>query len=97
MPTSLVHENVIFEDQTIHLTGNAYIDCTFRRCNFVVSGLPIVLRGCVANACVWHIDLVFSDVKRWKAFVEQIAPMISDSLPAVPYQKGNRKRQKTKS
>jgi hypothetical protein len=35
-----------FENETIKLDGNEYIDCTFRECEFVYAGYgPVIMRG----------------------------------------------------
>lgn len=33
---NLFHQERVFEDQVVYLSGNVYFDCVFRRCTLVV-------------------------------------------------------------
>ena len=84
MAISLVHENIVFQDQVVYLAGNSYFDCTFRRCTLVFRDNIGPLTGCTFESCVWHIDLIVSDYVFWDEFVKGLAPMIGKSLPRPP-------------
>ena len=43
-----------FTNRTIHLDGNAYVDCIFRGCRIVYGGTnPVVLGNNVYDDCTW--------------------------------------------
>ena len=50
------HENQQFSDQTLHLSGHAYLDCTFERCTLLVTNTPFYLEGCTFISCNWHLN-----------------------------------------
>lgn len=82
MSVLLVHENVIFEDATVYLTGNAYFDCTFRRCTLIVREPAMVLTGCeFDSSCIWHIDMIIHDHEMWAAFLKTFSEFIAKTLP----------------
>ncbi len=82
MPILLSHNEAIFEDQTVYLTGHAYIGCTFRRCTLVMrSAGDVILNSCHFEACVWHLDLLISDHHVWDEFGRTVAPLIHQALP----------------
>ena len=78
---SLVHENVTFEDQVVHLNGHVYFDCTFQQCTLVFRGFPCTMSGCHFDNCVWHIDFIAHDHNQWSEFVETLVPSIEQTLP----------------
>ena len=84
MSTLLLHKNTVFEDQVIFLADNAYIECTFKRCTFMFRETPSILDRCTFDSCVWHLDLLVSDRQAWARFVQNIVPMIGQSLPQTP-------------
>lgn len=79
---NLVHEEKVFSDCTVYLTGNSYYDCKFYRCTFVVreGGIPAMV-GCHIECCVWHLDLLVSDHRTWDSFVRIMVPLVQQSLP----------------
>ena len=50
------HEKTTFEDQTVYLTGHAFIDCRFLRCTVVNAGTPYHVEGCTFEACNFRIE-----------------------------------------
>jgi len=51
------HEKRNFVGQTVHLAGNAFIDCTFDSCTLVLTGSPFVFHGqCRLQRCNWRIE-----------------------------------------
>jgi hypothetical protein len=82
MPVILRHDNVTFEDQTIYLTGSAYIGCTFRRCTLVLMGFPPpMLDNCTIDSCVFHLNLVISDVDQANELRKVLEKLMIPSLP----------------
>ncbi len=51
------HEKRTFVAQTVHLAGNAYVDCTFDSCTLVLTNSPFVFSGkCLVQRCNWRIE-----------------------------------------
>ncbi len=51
------HEKRSFTAQTVHLAGNAFVDCTFDSCTLVLSNAPFVFSGqCRVQRCNWRIE-----------------------------------------
>ena len=84
MGTLLLHHDKVFEDQTLYLTGNAYIGCTFKRCALVLKGVVAQIERCAFESCIWHLDFVVHDSDKLNQFVSHTAPFIAKSLPKAP-------------
>ena len=85
----LVHEHRTFEDQTVYLTGNVYIDCHFTHCVLVVRDRWVPqMSNCKVKACLWHLDILVQDYREWQEFLAGLAPKITASLPHAPGDKG---------
>lgn len=50
------HENVTFTNQTVYVSGQAFIKCTFVACTLVLRENVYHLDGCRFDRCNWHID-----------------------------------------
>lgn len=51
------HEKRSFVAQTVHLAGNAFVDCTFDSCTLILSNAPFVFHGqCRVQRCNWRIE-----------------------------------------
>ena len=50
------HEDMNFESQTIMLSGNAYLNCTFSSCTLIFTNVGFVLNGCRFENCNWHMN-----------------------------------------
>lgn len=83
---TLLHEGVTFEHQSIYLSGHSYENCVFRRCTLVVKDFSAigVVRNCQFEACVWYLNVMVHDAAAWRMFLEHLAPVISQVLPAGP-------------
>lgn len=57
------HENKTFESETVMLSGNAYIRCTFNSCTLLLMNLAAHMENCSFNNCHWHFNylLVWGD------------------------------------
>lgn len=77
-PTLLTkHEDQVFQDQAVFLTGHAYIRCTFIRCTVVFNGLPILLDSSSFESCNWRLDcMVLWGDPSTHASVREIIEMI---------------------
>ena len=77
----LFHENKVFEDQTVYLSGNSYFDCEFRRCVFIFRGDYGPLSNCKFDSCIWHLDFLVHDHKIWSEFLGGLGKKIAEGLP----------------
>lgn len=64
------HENETFENQTVYLSGQAFIHCKFNGCTVVVRESPYHLDGCTFERCNWHVDwlVLWGDEKAIREF-----------------------------
>jgi hypothetical protein len=83
MPALLRHDNVTFEDETLCVTGNAYVGCRFERCTLqFVGGVQSYFDRCTFTNCVWHFNVVISDSAQADALVELINRCVYRSVPS---------------
>ena len=52
------HENVTFTNQTIYISGQAFIGCTFQGCTLILRETIYHLQNCTFERCNWHVDWV---------------------------------------
>ncbi|MSQ91011.1 MAG: hypothetical protein EXS01_06445 [Phycisphaerales bacterium] len=51
------HEKRSFVAQTVHLAGNAFVDCSFDSCTLVITNSPFVFSGqCRVQRCNWRVE-----------------------------------------
>src|SRR6476646_1863698 len=73
------HENETFQNQTVYISGQAFINCTFIACTLVLRETIYHLQSCSFERCNWHVDLVLMwgssesirEVKALVAMIEQ--------------------------
>ena len=69
------HDNVTFTNQTVYISGQAFIRCNFVACTLVLRGETVYhLEECSFDRCNWHIDTVMlwgsaESVRQVKAIV----------------------------
>ena len=71
------HENEQFMNQTVYISGQAFIGCTFTACTLVLRETPYHLDGCTFERCNWHVDWVLmwgspESLREIKALVSMI-------------------------
>jgi hypothetical protein len=71
------HEGETFRNQTIYISGQAFIRCTFTACTLVLRETVYHLEGCSFERCNWHVDWVLmwgspESVREIKALVGMI-------------------------
>jgi len=71
------HEGVTFQDQTVYISGQAFVRCTFRACTLVLRETVYYLGGCTCDRCNGHVDRVLmwgspESVQEVKALVNMI-------------------------
>ncbi len=83
MTVLAIHDDVVFDDAVIYLTGNAYRGCKFNRCTFVLRSDVYLLSSCHFATCTWHIDLLIHDKKQVEFLIGFLSEMIKPSLPRL--------------
>lgn len=71
------HEGVTFQNQTVYISGQAFINCTFVGCTLVLRETIYHLQNCTFERCNWHVDWVLmwgspQSVREIKALVNLI-------------------------
>lgn len=74
------HEGVTFQNQTVYISGQAFIRCSFVACTLVLRETVYYLEGCTFDRCNWHVDRVLmwgspESVQEVKALVQLIESM----------------------
>jgi len=52
------HEGVIFQNQTVYISGQAFIRCSFVSCTLILRETIYHLEGCTFERCNWHVNSV---------------------------------------
>jgi hypothetical protein len=52
------HENQTFTNQTVYISGQAFIHCNFVACTLVLRETVYHLEDCSFDRCNWHVDCV---------------------------------------
>ena len=69
------HDAVTFTNQTVYISGQAFIRCNFVGCTLVLKGDTVYhLEECSFDSCNWHVDCVMlwgsaESVRQVKAIV----------------------------
>ena len=71
------HENETFQNQTVYISGQAFINCTFTACTLILRETVYHLQNCSFERCNWHVDWVLmwgsvESVREIKALVNLI-------------------------
>src|SRR3954469_12769726 len=71
------HEGETFLNQTVYISGQAFIRCRFVACTLVLRETVYPLEGCTFERCNWHVDWVLmwgspESVREIKALVGMI-------------------------
>ena len=52
------HEGETFLNQTVYISGQAFVKCTFVACTLVLRETVYHLDSCTFERCNWHVDWV---------------------------------------
>src|SRR5206468_663886 len=71
------HEGETFQNQTVYISGQAFINCTFIACTLILRETIYHLQNCTFERCNWHVDWVLmwgspESVREIKALVNLI-------------------------
>jgi len=81
------HEGETFHNQTVYISGQAFIRCNFIACTLVLRETVYHLEGCTFERCNWHVDWVLmwgspESLREIKALVSMIEQAQQQQLPA---------------
>ena len=98
------HEGETFRNQTVYISGQAFIRCQFVACTLVLRETVYHLEGCSFERCNWHVDWVLmwgspESVREIKALVGMIeqaqqqqgtegATGLPEGIPSTPFATG---------
>ena len=71
------HEGETFRNQTVYISGQAFINCSFTACTLILRETVYHLQNCTFERCNWHVDWVLmwgsaESVREIKALVNLI-------------------------
>ena len=71
------HEGESFRNQTVYISGQAFINCSFTACTLILRETVYHLQNCTFERCNWHVDWVLmwgsaESVREIKALVTLI-------------------------
>jgi hypothetical protein len=71
------HEGETFINQTVYISGQAFVRCNFVACTLVLRETVYHLEGCSFERCNWHVDWVLmwgspESLREIKALVNMI-------------------------
>ena len=85
------HEGETFQNQTVYISGQAFINCTFVACTLILRETVYHLQNCTFERCNWHVDWVLmwgsvESVREIKALVNlieqaQVQQQLTQSQP----------------
>jgi hypothetical protein len=83
------HEGETFINQTVYISGQAFVRCNFVACTLVLRETVYHLEGCAFERCNWHVDWVLmwgspESLREIKALVQMIEQAQQQTLPADP-------------
>jgi hypothetical protein len=80
------HEGETFQNQTVYISGQAFIRCKFIACTLVLRETIYHLEGCSFERCNWHVDWVLmwgspESLREIKALVSLMETAQAQQLP----------------
>lgn len=80
------HEKRSFVGQTLHLAGNAFVDCSFDSCTLVLTNSPFIFSGqCRVQRCNWRIEYdILWGAPAMRAQLRQILDSMDSTTEAPP-------------
>ena len=80
------HDNRTFENQTVYISGQAFINCKFVGCTLVLRETIYHLEQCSFERCNWHVDWVLmwgspESIREIKALVGLMEQAQQTQLP----------------
>ena len=97
------HDGETFRNQTVYISGQAFIRCQFIACTLVLRETVYHLEGCTFERCNWHVDWVLMwgspesvrEIKALVSMIEQAQQQAQtegaagvEGIPATPFATG---------
>src|SRR3954471_19687970 len=98
------HEGETFRNQTVYISGQAFIRCQFVACTLVLRETVYHLEGCSFERCNWHVDGVLMwGSPEWIREIKALVGMIdqaqvqsqqaegagaAEGIPSTPFASG---------
>lgn len=81
------HDNETFLNQTVYISGQAFVRCSFIACTLVLRETVYHMEGCTFERCNWHVDWVLmwgspESIREIKTLVTMIENAQQAQLPA---------------
>ena len=70
------HEGETFQNQTVYISGQAFIRCKFVACTLVLRESVYHLEGCTFERCNWHIDCLLTWGDRSRKMSRELRALI---------------------
>jgi hypothetical protein len=82
------HEGETFQNQTVYISGQAFVRCKFVACTLVLRETVYHLEACTFERCNWHVDWVLlwgspESLREIKALVNLMEQAQQQQLPAA--------------
>jgi hypothetical protein len=86
------HEGTTFKDQTVYISGQAFVRCHFISCTLVLRETVRYLEGCTFERCNWHVDWVLlwgspESLQEIKTLITLIERAQQTQLPPEAFQR----------
>jgi hypothetical protein len=86
------HEGVTFQNQTIYVSGQAFVRCRFINCTLILRETIKYLEGCAFERCNWHVDWVLmwgspESLQEVKGLIDLIDKAQKTQLPPENFQR----------
>ncbi len=52
------HEDQTFQNQTVYVSGQAFVRCSFVACTLILRESVYYMESCSFDRCNWHLDVV---------------------------------------
>jgi len=83
------HEGETFLNQTVYISGQAFVRCNFVACTLVLRETVYHLESCGFERCNWHVDWVLmwgspESLREIKALVSMIETAQAQQFPSDP-------------
>jgi hypothetical protein len=82
------HEGETFTNQSVYISGQAFIRCKFVACTLILRETIYHLEGCSFERCNWHVDWVLlwgspESLREIKALVNLMEQAQTTQLPQI--------------
>src|SRR5215204_5235048 len=78
------HEGVTFENETVYISGQAFLRCSFVGCTLVLRETVYHMDGCSFDRCNWHVDtLLLWGSAQGVAALKDLVSLIEQGLQQV--------------